>query len=58
MARPMPNAEPKPVEIALMIVAEPGDNTVLLKKSPVNYYLNLLNLLNIYILSLNQMIYI
>ena len=40
MPKPMPNAEPKPVEMALIIVAEPGENTVLLKKSP-NYLINL-----------------
>jgi hypothetical protein len=30
--KPIPNAEPKPVEIALITVAEPGENTVLVKK--------------------------
>ena len=29
--RPIPNAEPNPVEIALIIVAEPEEKTVLLK---------------------------
>ena len=34
MSKPMPNAEPKPVAIALIIVAERGDLTIYFIRKP------------------------